>query len=69
MKRTYELSSDEVVQICTALEVYASQKEGVKAVLKKIRQRRILSDHEVELYNKCTDEIVATQQVYNKFRS
>lgn len=69
MTRVYELSSEEVVQLCTALEFYIRNHEQVRDIVTKRRNERILSDDDVRLYNHCTDEIVATQQVYNKFRS
>lgn len=69
MKQNYLLESEDVVQICTALEFYLDVNKQMKDVLLEIRQKRILSDKEVANYNKCTDNIESIQAVYNKFRS
>lgn len=69
MKQNYLLESEDVVQICTALEFYLDVNKKMKDVLLEIRQKRILSDREVANYNKCTDNIESIQAVYNKFRS
>lgn len=66
MKRMYELSSEEVVQLCTALEFYIHNYEQAENVLRNTKG--ILSDEEVQLYNKCVEEIEAAKQMYNKFR-
>lgn len=69
MKQNYLLESEDVVQICTALEFYLNVNKKMKDVLLEIRQKRIWSDKEVANYNKCTDNIESIQAVYNKFRS
>lgn len=69
MKQNYLLESEDVVQICTALEFWIHTHRQTKDLLFKVRQKRIWSDEEVIAYNKCIDEIESTQSVYNKFRS
>ena len=69
MKQNYLLESEEVVQICTALEFYLKVNKQIKDLLLEIRQKRIWSDEDVANYNKCTDNIENIQAVYNKFRS
>lgn len=66
MKRIYELSSEEVVQICTVLEFYIRNHEQVKDIL--LRSDRVVSDEEVQLYQHCTKEIEESKKIYNKFR-
>ena len=69
MKQNYLLESEDVVQICTALEFYLNANKQMKDLLLEIRQKRIWSDEDVANYNKCTDNIESIQSVYNKFRS
>lgn len=69
MKQNYLLESEDVVQICTALEFYLNVNKQMKDLLLEIRQKRIWSDEDVANYNKCTDNIENIQAVYNKFRS
>ena len=69
MKQNYLLESEDVVQICTALEFYLNANKQMKDLLLEIRQKRIWSDEDVANYNKCTDNIESIQAVYNKFRS
>ena len=69
MKQNYLLESEDVVQICTALEFYLNVNKQTKDLLLEIRQKRIWSDEEVQLYNKCTETIESMQSVYDKFRS
>ena len=69
MKQNYLLESEDVVQICTALEFYLNANKQMKDLLLEIRQKRIWSDEDVANYNKCTDNIENIQAVYNKFRS
>ena len=69
MKQNYLLESEDVVQICTALEFYLNANKQMKDFLLEIRQKRIWSDEDVANYNKCTDNIESIQAVYNKFRS
>lgn len=69
MKQNYLLESEDVAQICTALEFYLTVNKQMKDLLLKIRQKRIWSDEDVANYNKCTDNIESIQEVYNKFRS
>lgn len=69
MKQNYLLESEEVAQICVALEFYLHTHQQMKDLLFKVRQKRIWSDEEVIAYNKCTDEIESMQSVYDKFRS
>ena len=69
MKQIYLLESEDVVLICTALEFYLNVNKQTKDLLLEIRQKRIWSDEEVQLYNKCTETIESMQSVYDKFRS
>ena len=69
MKQNYLLESEDVVQICTALEFYLNVNKQTKDLLLEIRQKRIWSDEEVQLYNKCTETIESMQSMYDKFRS
>ena len=69
MKQNYLLESEEVAQTCTALEFWIHTHRQTKDLLLKLREKRIWSDEEVQLYNKCTDEIESMQSVYDKFRS
>lgn len=69
MKLNYTLESEEVVQICAALEFCLHTHRQTKDLLLKLREKRIWSDEEVQLYNKCTETIESMQTVYNKFRS
>ena len=69
MKQNYLLESEDVVQICTALEFYLNVHQQMKDLLLKVKKERIWSDEQVVAYNKCTDEIESIQSVYNKFRS
>ena len=69
MKQNYLLESEDVAQICTALEFYLNTNKQMKDLLLEIRQKRIWSDEDVANYNKCTDNIENIQAVYNKFRS
>lgn len=69
MKKNYLLESEDVVQICTALEFWIHTHRQTKDVLLKLREKRIWSDEEVQLFNKCTETIESMQTVYNKFRS
>ena len=69
MKQNYLLESEEVVQICTALEFWIHTHQRTKDLMLKLREKRIWSDKDVANYNKCTDNIGSIQAVYNKFRS
>lgn len=69
MKQNYLLESEDVAQICTALEFWIHTHQHTKDLLLKLRENRIWSDEEVQLFNKCTDAIESMQTVYNKFRS
>lgn len=69
MKQNYLLESEDVVQICTALEFWIHSYQQIKDLLLKIREKRIWSDKEVKLFNRCTYNIESMQSVYNKFRS
>ena len=69
MKQDYLLESEDVVQICTALEFYLNIHQQINDLLLKVKQERDWSDKDVIAYNKCTDEIESMQSVYNKFRS
>ena len=69
MKQNYLLESEDVAQICTALEFWIHTHRQTKDLLLKVKQERIWSDEEVITYNKCTDNIESIQAVYNKFRS
>ena len=69
MKQNYLLESEDVVQICTALEFWIHTHRQTKDVLLKLREKRIWSDEEVQLFNKCTETIEIMQTVYNKFRN
>ena len=68
MKHNYLLESEDVVQICTALEFLLHTHRHTKDFLLKLREKRIWSDEEVKLYNKCTETIESMQSVYDKFR-
>lgn len=68
MKQNYLLESEDVVQICTALEFWIHTHRQTKDLLLKLREKRIWSDEEVQLYNKCTETIESMQSVYDKFR-
>ena len=69
MKQNYLLESEDVVQICTALEFWIHTHRQTKDLLLKLREKRIWSDEEVSMYNLCTEEIEKIQLLYNKFRS
>lgn len=69
MKLYYTLESEEVVQICAALEFCLHTHQQMKDLLLKLREKRIWSDEEVIAYNKCTNEIESMKSVYDKFRS
>lgn len=69
MKQNYLLESEDVAQICTALEFWIHTHRRIKDLLLKLRENRIWSDEEVQLYNKCTETIESMQSVYDKFRS
>ena len=69
MKQNYLLESEDVVQICTALEFWIHTHRQTKDFLLKLREKRIWSDEEVQLYNKYTETIESMQSVYDKFRS
>lgn len=69
MKQNYLLESEDVAQICTALEFWIHTHRQTKDLLLKLREKRIWSDKEVQLFNKCTDTIESMQSVYDKFRS
>lgn len=69
MKQNYLLESEDVAQICTALEFWIHTHQQTKGLLLKLREKRIWSDEEVQLYNKCTETIESMQTMYNKFRS
>ena len=69
MKQNYLLESEDVVQICAALEFWLHTHRQTKDLLLKLRGKRIWSDEDVANYNKCTDNIESIQAVYNKFRS
>lgn len=69
MKQNYLLESEDVVQICTALEFWIHTHQQTKDVLLNVREKRIWSDEEVSMYNLCTEEIEKIQLLYNKFRS
>ena len=69
MKQNYLLESEDVLQICAALKFWIHTHQKTKDLLLKLREKRIWSDEEVQLFNKCTDEIESMQSVYNKFRS
>ena len=69
MKQNYPLESEDVVQICTALEFWIHTHQRTKDLMLKLREKRIWSDEEVQLYNKCTETIESMQTMYNKFRS
>lgn len=69
MKQNYLLESEDVAQICTALEFLIHTHRQTKDLLLKLREKRIWSDEEVQLYNKCTETIESMQTMYNKFRS
>lgn len=68
MKQNYLLESEDVVQICTALEFWIHTHRQNKDLMLKLREKRIWSDEEVQLYNKCTETIESMQSVYDKFR-
>ena len=68
MKQNYLLESVDVTQICTALEFWIHTHRQTKELLVKLREKRIWSDEEVQLYNKCTETIESMQSVYDKFR-
>lgn len=69
MKQNYLLESEDVAQICTALEFWIHTHRKTKDLLLKLREKRIWSDEEVQLFNKCTETIEMMQSLYNKFRS
>ena len=69
MKQNYLLESEDVAQICTALEFWIRTHQRTKDLLLKLREKRIWSDEEVQLYNKCTETIESMQSMYDKFRS
>ena len=69
MKHNYLLESEDVAQICIALEFWLHTHRQTKDLLLKLRENRIWSDEEVQLYNKCTETIESMQSVYDKFRS
>lgn len=69
MKQNYLLESEDVTQICTALEFWIHTHQRTKDLMLKLREKRIWSDEEVQLYNKCTETIELMQTMYNKFRS
>ena len=69
MKQNYLLESEDVAQICTALEFWIHTHQRTKDLLLKLRENRIWSDEEVQLYNKYTETIESMQSVYDKFRS
>lgn len=66
-KKCYLLSQDDVIQICASLRFSMQAHEDVKCILRKIREKRILSDEEVRQYNAMTVEIGKLNQVYQKF--
>lgn len=69
MKQNYLLESEDVAKICTALEFWIHTHSQTKDLLLKLREKRIWSDEEVQLFNKCTDTIESMKSVYDKFRS
>ena len=69
MKQNYILESEDEAQICTALEFWIHTHQRTKDLMLKLREKRIWSDEEVQLYNKCTETIESMQSMYDKFRS
>lgn len=65
----YELSSEDVVQICTALQSCIQVRRQMKELLAEVSKKRNLTVDEVHAYDKCDNEVAEMQQVYNKFRS